>query len=349
MIPSLYEKFKDYSKTGSVYIISDTHFDDEDCKLMNPDWIPPQEHIDKINQIVFKGDTLIHLGDVGNPKWLDKIKCKNRILIKGNHDSGSKNYEKYFKEIYEGPLFISDKILLSHEPVIGLKFCVNIHGHCHNGEMVYTDDFLGKHINLASDVVNFELFNLGKEIKKGLLSDIDSIHRLTIDRATLNPLHKKDISLPQDFTSKEQLQAFLDSFDYDKVRKNKYAEVFFIVSYRVDGQSIIAPIYFASIEENYFETPCMLSAFRMSQEDGELTNYILEMYPESADDEELFQSIFKFERSMIRGDYHYEISCPQTSHFLPDKIKILNALSEEDLVDYILNREKLKIKNEEIL
>ena len=35
MIPTLYEKFKPWSEKGSVYIISDTHFDDSDCKLMS--------------------------------------------------------------------------------------------------------------------------------------------------------------------------------------------------------------------------------------------------------------------------------------------------------------------------
>ena len=45
MIKSLYDTFKKWSLTGSVYIISDTHFDDSDCKLMNPNWIPAQDAI----------------------------------------------------------------------------------------------------------------------------------------------------------------------------------------------------------------------------------------------------------------------------------------------------------------
>ena len=50
MISSLYDKFKPWSATGSVYIISDTHFDDSDCKLMDPNWITPQEHMEIIKQ-----------------------------------------------------------------------------------------------------------------------------------------------------------------------------------------------------------------------------------------------------------------------------------------------------------
>ena len=75
MIKTLYEKFQPWSSKGSVYIISDTHFDDFDCKLMDPGWIAPQEHVDIIKKKCHKNDTLIHLGDVGNPEYLKQIKC----------------------------------------------------------------------------------------------------------------------------------------------------------------------------------------------------------------------------------------------------------------------------------
>ena len=39
MIAGLYDKFKDWSAKGSIYIISDLHFDDIDCKLMDKNWI----------------------------------------------------------------------------------------------------------------------------------------------------------------------------------------------------------------------------------------------------------------------------------------------------------------------
>ena len=49
MIPTLYEPFRHWSDGGSVYILSDLHFDDADCKFMSPDWISPQEQISIIN------------------------------------------------------------------------------------------------------------------------------------------------------------------------------------------------------------------------------------------------------------------------------------------------------------
>ena len=52
MIMTLYDLFRHWSDGGSVYIISDTHFDDVDCKLMDPNWITPEEQLEIINSTV---------------------------------------------------------------------------------------------------------------------------------------------------------------------------------------------------------------------------------------------------------------------------------------------------------
>lgn len=180
MIPTLYEPFKHWSATGSVYILSDPHFDDEDSKLMDPNWITPQEQIDIINKVVMKNDTFVCLGDVGKSEYISQIKARKKILLLGNHDARGA-YVDYFDEIYTGPLFIAEKILLSHEPVYGLPWCLNIHGHDHSGIEAYREDC--KHMNLAANVCGYTPVNLGKLIKEGVLSDVPSIHRMTIDRA----------------------------------------------------------------------------------------------------------------------------------------------------------------------
>ena len=180
MIPTLYEPFRHWSATGSVYILSDLHFDDHDCKLMSPDWITPQEQLDIINRIIKKGDTFVCLGDVGKAEYVSQIKAGKKILLLGNHDAKG-GYKKYFDEIYSGPLFVAEKVLLSHEPVYGLPWCLNIHGHDHNKVEAYHVDC--KHINMAANVCDYTPISLGKIIKDGILSDIPSIHRVTIDRA----------------------------------------------------------------------------------------------------------------------------------------------------------------------
>ena len=177
MIPTLYEPFRHWSDGGSVWILSDTHFDDADCKFMDANWITPEEQIKRINDVCKKSDTLVHLGDVGDPKYVPMIKARKKILILGNHDAKGK-YKNLFDEVYDGPLFIADKILLSHEPIYDLDFCLNIHGHDHGGPHEYPS-----HINLAANVCDYTPINLGKIIKNGVLANIDGIHRKTINAA----------------------------------------------------------------------------------------------------------------------------------------------------------------------
>ena len=178
----LYPAFNHWLTYDAIFIISDTHFDDPDCKYMDPNWITPQEHIKILKKDLNKQTILIHLGDVGDASYLDELKCY-KVLITGNHDVLSK-VANHFDEVYTGPLFIADRLVLSHEPLVGLEnFVMNIHGHEH------TSVFRHNHINLAANVYHFRLFYLGPAIKAGLLSDIPNYHRVTIDKAT----EKKDL------------------------------------------------------------------------------------------------------------------------------------------------------------
>lgn len=178
MIDCLYEPFKHWAGKGSVWIFSDPHFADSDCKFMNLNWITPEEQVKILNSKITKNDTFICLGDCGDLEYIKQIRAGKKVLIKGNHDDkGSSYYKDVFNEVYGGPLFISDKILLSHEP-IDLPFVFNIHGHVHNDKLTRDNG-----LNLAADVCNWEPLNLGKFIKNGGVSKIDNIHRFTINRA----------------------------------------------------------------------------------------------------------------------------------------------------------------------
>jgi calcineurin-like phosphoesterase family protein len=90
-----------------------------------------------------------------------------------------------FNEIYTGPLMISDKLILSHEPlclelgVTRTPIAFNIHGHDHSGEY-YNDNC---HLNLAQNVWGYTPLNLKEFINDGILKHISSIHRATIDKA----------------------------------------------------------------------------------------------------------------------------------------------------------------------
>ena len=125
------------------------------------------------------GKDTICLGDAGDPKYVPMIKAKKKILLLGNHDARGA-YKDLFSEVYAGPLFISDKILLSHEPGYGLPGCLNRHGHDLSGMETYADGC--KQSNLAANVCGYTPIDPGKLIQSGIVSDIASIHRQTIDR-----------------------------------------------------------------------------------------------------------------------------------------------------------------------
>ena len=180
MIASLYEKFKPWSEKGSIFITSDTHFHDTDRDFMGYTFTE-EEQIAALKKIT-KNDTWICLGDLGDTEVLKTIwkpwKKPYTILLTGNHDKKDSNVLEFFDEVYDGPLFISDRIILSHEPlVLGNNF-INIHGHDHNG----MEKANSHSINLAANVHGIEPYDLGYEIKHGLLAGIENYHRATVDR-----------------------------------------------------------------------------------------------------------------------------------------------------------------------
>lgn len=93
---------------------------------------------------------------------------------------------KLFDKVFQGPIMLGEKLILSHEPVPLLTWARNIHGHVHSRKA--TDKY---HFNICSDAYDYKLFNLNKEIREGFLSNITSLHRLTIDEATTRKEKKK--------------------------------------------------------------------------------------------------------------------------------------------------------------
>ena len=183
MIATLYPTLRRWSEKGSVFIISDPHLKDPDRKYMGYDIIE-DEQIARLKKRCHKNDTLIVLGDVGDPELFKEIKS-HKVLIMGNHDETASKFADYFDEIYTGPLWISEKLVLSHEPIsvtsitTGNPVAFNIHGHIHDNR--YIDDL---HLNLAQNVFGYEPLNLGDFIKEGNLKKLKSIHREIIDDAS---------------------------------------------------------------------------------------------------------------------------------------------------------------------
>ena len=184
MIKTLYKPFQHWSEKGSIYIISDTHFDDHDREFMGYDFSEAVQ-IGRLKERCHKNDTLIHLGDVGNPEYMNQLKCY-KVLIMGNHDQSVTKMEKYFDEVYAGPLWIAEKLVLSHEPLHitfgeSTPICFNIHGHDHSGQF-YNDDY---HLNLAQNIFGYLPLKLKDFIEDGFLKSITSVHRATIEKAVI--------------------------------------------------------------------------------------------------------------------------------------------------------------------
>lgn len=178
MIESLYKPFRKWTETGTLWIYSDPHFSDPEMTHLRKNYIGDDEQIARINAKVGRKDTIIFLGDIGDETKIRKIRGY-KVLIMGNHDKGSTKYQELFDEIYEGPLFISEKLLLSHEPII-LPFVYNIHGHDHANR----DTNQSKHLNVCAEHIQYTPENLTRLLKRGLLSKTESIHRVIIDNAT---------------------------------------------------------------------------------------------------------------------------------------------------------------------
>ena len=207
MYKHLYDKFKDWYHGGSIWFYSDPHFSDEEMKYIRKNYIGDEEQVKRINSKVGKNDTLIILGDIGSIEPVRKLRGY-KVLIMGNHDAGARNYYrqngfidrqhlgedgKYhwndgdnglFDEVYEGPLFISDRILLSHEP-IDFPFALNIHGHDHSSW--YQKDNM--HYNVCAEHIDYTPINLKWIVESGIMKNIFSLHRMTIDEATARSKH----------------------------------------------------------------------------------------------------------------------------------------------------------------
>ena len=176
-LAGVYKEYNERWCKQTVWIYSDPHFGDADLAAGTPGRPSADEQVAMINSCVGRKDTLIILGDIGDVEYAKKLRGY-KVLIMGNHDAGRTNYEEAFDEIYEGALIIGEKILLSHEPV-DIPWLFNIHGHDHAGAI------RPGHLNVCSDVRGYKPLNLNHILgKEGHLAKIQSIHRVTIDKAT---------------------------------------------------------------------------------------------------------------------------------------------------------------------
>lgn len=152
------------------YIISDTHFGDYDLQtkrgvitfertqfetIMDHD-LAVSKMIEEIAKKVKPGDEFWHLGDFGRLDWLFEIQRFKDIgvvthLILGNHDAAADipEFEKYFQYVHQYPVYLSKKLVLSHEPVGVWDSVINVHGHLH-GSIIDKPNYINASIHVAN-------------------------------------------------------------------------------------------------------------------------------------------------------------------------------------------------------
>lgn len=100
-LPGIYDAFQHWGEQ-TVWIYSDPHFSDEDLECGIKNRPSDEEQIRRINAKAGRKDTLIILGDVGNIECVRRLRAGRKVLIMGNHDTGSTKYKReVVKEIYD--------------------------------------------------------------------------------------------------------------------------------------------------------------------------------------------------------------------------------------------------------
>lgn len=98
--------------------------------------------VDDINQQVAREDRLYILGDFAGNRpgyWRSQIRCKNVVLILGNHDKFAKCQNIFggnLRTTYVTKILAGTKVFLSHYPHAywdgSHKGWLHLYGHCHN-------------------------------------------------------------------------------------------------------------------------------------------------------------------------------------------------------------------------
>lgn len=100
MIAGLYDCFAHWGAEGTVWLYSDTHFNDADLAAGVSNRPSAEEMVKMINSKCGRKDTLIHLGDVGDISYISQLRAQRKILICGNHDVGATNYKRKVERLY---------------------------------------------------------------------------------------------------------------------------------------------------------------------------------------------------------------------------------------------------------
>ena len=127
-----------------------------------------------------KDDTFYFLGDFGRPTsdifyellYIFKTARCHKVAIRGNHDHEAETVQlkQLFDKVYDYPIWISNRIILSHFPCAVWKDQLNIHGHLH-GSVLDSPN----HLCASLHVANYQSIN--SHIANGYLERLPKYNR----------------------------------------------------------------------------------------------------------------------------------------------------------------------------
>ena len=112
MVTGLYNIFNRLWGMQTIWLYSDPHFGEteEESGLVNKP--TDAEQVQRINSKAGRKDTIIFLGDIGDPSWLKGIRGY-KVLITGNHDTGISNYQRNrFQRSFDADELQKDEVYL---------------------------------------------------------------------------------------------------------------------------------------------------------------------------------------------------------------------------------------------
>lgn len=152
------------------YIISDTHYfhwnEKEKQGIITFERTQFRniiEHDAAIDQVFYdlsqkirENDEFWFLGDWGDLSHLWVVDLLNQKsaethMILGNHDAASNipEFKKYFAYVHQYPVYVSNKLVFSHEPVATWDSVLNVHGHLH-GCILNSPNYINASIHVAN-------------------------------------------------------------------------------------------------------------------------------------------------------------------------------------------------------
>lgn len=143
---------------SNIFLYADSHYTHQGvCNFFRADgvtklrpWNTAEEMddalVDNFNNTVGVNDKCYMLGDIAinrkGLKVLERLKCKNLVLIKGNHDIFKlEDYLPYFRDVRG--YHVMNGMILSHIPIHPdciARFGSNIHGHLHSNRVMMTNE-----------------------------------------------------------------------------------------------------------------------------------------------------------------------------------------------------------------